>query len=256
MMTTSRCSVVHAKLSLLLVLGACAHPPQQAPIGSKLLSHPTPAVTLDGKMIPVNWDDGDTFSTPDRSLRARLVGYNTLESYGPVHRWGEWSPVELFALAEDAGVRARSQVWSCTKQAGGGGYGRASVDCPGLRTALLQEGLAHTFGVEGTASPADTATQAKAMAAKAGMWAKGIPEGIVTSAHSIDERAEASSTYDRVCSTSTGLAAKIEHTQTHAPCTEVCHQGSCLLYVPYAQRYGENQADCLRVSAAATPAQD
>jgi endonuclease YncB( thermonuclease family) len=203
-------------------------------------------LTLDGKLIPVHWDDGDTFSTPDRSIRARLAGYNTLESYGPVHRWGDWTTRELMGLAKAAGTRAASEAWTCTTLEGGGGYGRISVDCPDLRRALLEEGLAHAFSVDGPAAPADVAAQGKGIAAKAGMWAKGVPEGIVTSVHSLDEKDGATSTYDRVCSTKTGAAPKVEHAKIHAACAEVCHQGSCLVYVPYKQRYGDARAECLR----------
>ena len=59
---------------------------------AKLQVHKT-TVNLDGIEIEVKWDDGDTFHGvhPDgRKIKARLNGYNTLESYGPVHQWGEW----------------------------------------------------------------------------------------------------------------------------------------------------------------------
>jgi hypothetical protein len=105
--------------------------------------------------------------------------------------------------------------------------------------------------VEGAASAGDQALQAQAMKDGVGIWAEGVPEGIVTSLHSLDEREGATQTYDRVCSTSTGTASKTSHGQTYAPCLEVCRSGSCLVYVPYSQRYGENRADCLRPSAAA-----
>ena len=246
-MKTPRSSVQIFSLGLLLFAG-CGPGPAAPPPGSVELApgKSAPAVMLDGRLIPVNWDDGDTFATPDRKLRARLVGYNTLESYGPVHRWGEWTPAELHKIAKDAGLRAASEVWTCTTEEGGGGYGRAAVDCPGLRQALLREGLAHTFAIDGSSDPADQAIQAESIAAGSGMWAKGAPEGLVTSVHSLDERDGASSTYDRVCSTTTGAAPKVIHAKVHPACTEVCHQGSCLLYVPYAQRYGDDRAACLR----------
>ena len=258
-MTTSQCSVQIYRASLFagLILG-CTRPSVGPPPDSVRLpsAGAAPAVFLDGKLIPVNWDDGDTFSTPDRTIRARLAGYNTLESYGPVHRWGDWTAAGLYGLAESAGARARTEIWTCTTQAGGGGYGRQSVDCPDLRRALLMEGLAHTFSVEGEASAADQAIQAQAMARGVGIWAKGVPAGIVTSLHSLDEREGAEQTYDRVCSTETGAASKTSHAESYAACSEVCRSGSCLVYVPYAQRYGENRADCLRSSAAAPAHQE
>jgi len=205
-----------------------------------------PAVVLDGQLISVSWDDGDTFATPDRKIRARLVGYNTLESYGAVHRWGDWSAAELAGIAKQAGVRASSEVWACTTQPGGGGYGRAAVDCPELRKALLREGLAHVFAIDSAPDESDLMLQKAAIEGLVGMWQKGAPSGIVTSIHSLDERPNQQSTYDRVCSTSTGMAPKVSHAETYAACSEVCHQGSCLLYVPYKQRYGDKKADCLR----------
>jgi len=249
MKTSSRFSVPRSEVLWGLgLLVACARAPQSPPPGAIPLGSPEarPALLLDGTLIPVHWDDGDTFATLDRRIRARLVGYNTLESYGPVHRWGEWTPTELMALAKAAGTRAAEEAWTCTTEEGGGGYGRVAVDCPDLRRALLAEGLAHAFAVDGEADQADLVVQAEAIAARVGMWAKGAPEGIVTSAHSLDEREGATLTYDRVCSTQTGAAPKVPHSQVHGPCTEVCHQGSCLLYVPYAQRYGEGRAACLR----------
>lgn len=257
-MTTSLSSVWIYRASLIagLLLG-CSRPGVGPPPDAMRLTSAAmaPAVFLDGKLIPVNWDDGDTFSTPDRAIRARLAGYNTLESYGPVHRWGDWTAAELYLLAKAAGARARTEVWTCTTQAGGGGYGRQSVDCPDLRRALLQEGLAHTFSVEGEASAEDQVVQAQAIANEVGIWAKGVPAGIVTSVHSLDEREGAAQTYDRVCSTATGTASKTSHAQTYAACSEVCRSGSCLVYVPYSLRYGESRADCLRPSAAPSPAE-
>ena len=86
-------------------------------------------VLLDGKETQVNWDDGDTFFAPERGLKARLVGYNTLESYGAVHRFGPGEK-RLFEIAGEATALAKSKAWVCTTRDGEGGYGRKSVDCP------------------------------------------------------------------------------------------------------------------------------
>jgi len=203
-------------------------------------------VLLDGVPRTVLWDDGDTFSTPDRALKARLAGYNTLESYGPIHRWGDWKSSELYEIAKLAGRVAAIDRWKCTTLPGSGGYGRSVVDCPELREVLLSLGLAHSFAVDGDGDPADLEVQATAIAGQQGMWAKGVPEGLVTSLHSLDEREGATETYDRVCSPLTGAAPKVKHSTVHTACTEVCHQGSCLMYVPYRQRYGDAKADCLK----------
>ena len=227
---------------MLLWFLACK-PPQVA--------EPTqPAVVLDGQPIVVEWDDGDTFHSPRADgevLKARLNGYNTLESYGPVHRWGDWTPEELFVLAEESGRRASSQVWECTTLPGGGGYGRELVDCPGLREAMLREGWAHVFAADGTPPEKDLEDQAWAQQQGNGMWSKGVPAGIVTSLHSLDEKKGQTETYNRVADTVTGQAAKRMHSETYRTCQEVCVEdaGSCMIYVPYRERYGEGRAYCL-----------
>lgn len=216
-------------------------------------------VVLDGEKTPARWDDGDTFSVPgqeegDRYVRFRLAGYNTLESYGPIHRWGEWSAEELYAFAGEAGEVAGSKAWACTVSEGGGGYGRKSADCPELRRELLRRGLAHVFVVDGEPDAEDLAVQQKAISGGAGMWAKGAPVSLVTSVHSLDEREDQTETYNRVTSTRTGRAEKQPHSQTWTACQEVCvgdappeGDGSCMVYVPYRQRYGEDKAACLQV---------
>ena len=50
----------------------------------------------------------------------------------------------------------------------------------------------------------------------------------------------------RVVDTRTGRSEKVWHTETHGTCQEVCVGDSCMLYVPYKQRYGDGRADCLR----------
>ena len=164
-------------------------------------------VVLDGTSTHVKWDDGDTFLVPTTGLKARLHGYNTLESYGAVHRFGPGEDA-LFALAEKATALARSKPWVCSIQAGSGGYGRSRVDCPDLRKALLEAGLAHVFVVSGTAPPPDLAAQSVGMEARVGMWSEGVPRGIITSIHSMDEKEGQASTYNRILDPMTGLASK------------------------------------------------
>ena len=75
---------------------------------------------LDGLQVQARWDDGDTFSayTTDgetkKKIKARMNGYNTLESYGPVHSWGTWSTQELYVLAKESGVVAQKGTWKCS----------------------------------------------------------------------------------------------------------------------------------------------
>lgn len=205
-------------------------------------------VLLDGVEVPAAWDDGDTFASPpasgDKPVRARMKGFNTLESYAAVHQWGDWTPSELHALAEASGERARSETWTCSDTGEGGGYGRLLVDCPDLRLALLREGYAHVFSMEAPADPEALAAQQEAIDAKVGIWAKGAPEGLLTSLHSLDEKENQESTYNRVITLSTGVSSTIDHSDTYTACQQVCAMGSCLTYIPYAQRYGEGRTTC------------
>jgi endonuclease YncB( thermonuclease family) len=218
-------------------------PAPEAPTG--------PTILLDGAVVEAWWDDGDTFSiaNPDggKRIRARLDGFNTLESYGPVHRWGDWTALELYGLAKDSGERARSEQWTCMTQEGTGGYGRIRVDCPDLRAALLSEGLAMVFAIDEPPRDEDLVAMKAAVEAKVGMWAQGAPEGLITSLHSLDEKEDQENTYHRILSLETGMADKHVHSDTHTACEEVCLEGSCMTYVPYKQRYGHAVAECIRV---------
>lgn len=203
------------------------------------------AVVLDGAKVAVHWDDGDTFTVVGKGTKARLDGFNTLESYGAVHRFGPGEDA-LYNLAKKAGKVAMESVWNCTTQEGSGGYGRVRVACPELRKTMLQTGLGHVFSVGGPADEAGLADQRVAVEAGLGMWEGGAPTGLVTSVHSLDEKPGQSSTYNRILNLETGEAAKHAHAKVHAACSWVCEQGSCLLYVPYKQRYGDNKAECLK----------
>jgi hypothetical protein len=82
------------------------------------------------------------------------------------------------------------------------------------------------------------------------MWAKGVPERIVTSVHSVSEERDV--VYDRLIATSDGRSFQLAHENTYEVCQEVCHYqedgelDSCLVYVPFEQRYGGARAQCLR----------
>jgi len=202
-------------------------------------------INLDGKTTAVRWDDGDTFKVVETGASARLDGYNTLENYGPIHRFGP-GVTELFQTSERSTAVATSQEWRCSTQPGGGGYGRSRVACPDLASHLVREGLAHVFTVGKNADLELLGLQAQAIKAQLGMWAQGAPNGIVTSVHSVDEKPGQMSTYNRVVSTVSGLSEKRVHSEVIPPCRWVCHDGSCLLYVPYSQRYGDKKAACLQ----------
>jgi endonuclease YncB( thermonuclease family) len=206
-------------------------------------------IELNGTIINVRWGDGDTFSYKNRDGKrksARLAGFNALESYGPVHRWGQWTPQELYRLSKEAGTVAGSRGWVCTRQPGGGGYGRLLVACPDLQKELLERGLAHVFSMKGPADAATLSVQHQAQSEGKGMWAKGVPKGMITSLHSKDERSDRDTAYNRVVNTQTGHAPTVSHREVYQVCQEVCQNGSCMIYVPYRMRYGKKRADCLR----------
>jgi hypothetical protein len=161
-----------------------------------------------------------------------------------VHQWGEWTPEELYALAKEAGEVAKSRGWHCKDAGHSGGYGRIAVNCPELSKRLIHDGLAHVFSLGKPGPTALLTIQVKAQKAGRGMWAKGVPDGLITSLHSLDERRNSSIAYDRVVSSATGEAPTVKHGKTYAPCDKVCHQGSCMIYIPYKQRYGRDRTRC------------
>lgn len=206
-----------------------------------------PTVTLNGGVVPVRWSDGDSFRIQGgeyEGASARLGGYNSLESYGPVHRWGEWTASELAQNARDAKTTAMSGSWTCTTTGERDHYDRVLVTCADLIEAMVSAGHGHLFALDGPADPAHVAAQLAAQEAGAGMWQKGVPEGIVTSLHSAAEGRD--HTYNRVISSADGSSTQVSHEETYAVCQEVCLQGSCLVYVPFANRYGGDRAECLR----------
>ena len=207
-----------------------------------------PAVILDGVSISVVWDDGDTFhgKTADgKKIKARLAGYNTLESYGPVHQWGNWTEQELYAFAKESGVYASKTVWECADTKKGGGYGRVLVDCPGLRRGMLENGYAHPFSIGGPAPEADMKAMRVGIDSKAGIWAKGAPKSLITSLHSQDEKSDKDA-YNRVCSLTTGECSERIHADVYETCQKVCIEDSCMTYVPYKVRYGDDRAQCIQ----------
>jgi micrococcal nuclease len=242
----------------LLVLCALTGCPRSAEIRPEEVRPAAPrnevgsAIVLDGQETAVRWSDGDSFrilSGPRKGVRVRLSGFNTLEDYGPIHRWGTWTPIELYRLAKRAGLVAGERKWTCSSVGEQDSYGRLLVDCPEAARELLREGLAMAFSVDGPSPPDLLQAQQEAQKAGRGMWRGGVPDGIVTSLHSASER----TAYNRVADTRTGHAAKVPHQQRYELCQEVCvgegEAASCMIYVPYEQRYGKGRAACLRLPA-------
>ncbi len=203
---------------------------------------------LDGETVEVSWNDGDTFKVlrgAEKGLRARLVGVNTLETYGPVQFWGAWDRHELLAFARTSHHVSAGRAWACRTGGRRDQYGRALVRCPDLERELVRRGHAMVFAVDAPAEPALLAAQREAQAARVGMWAKGVPPRIVTSAHSAAEEGRG---YDRVVDTRTGAAEIVRHERSYEVCEEVCagrgDDRACFVYVPNERRF-RNRPPCL-----------
>ncbi len=207
------------------------------------------AVMLDGEKVRVFWSDGDSFkvrSGRHKNAKTRLMGYNTLEGFGPVHQWGGWSAFQLYYLQKRGTYFARSRVWNCKSSGKNDHYGRLLIRCDDLVQAMVREGHGHVFAMPGDPVNAeDMKAQREAIAALRGMWLKGVPKGIITSLHSSDEGRSGKQAYNRVADPLTGMTRKVEHDKKYALCENVCIDGSCMVYAPFNQRYGKNQAECL-----------
>jgi endonuclease YncB( thermonuclease family) len=208
-------------------------------------------VVLDGVVTRVHWSDGDTFRATEGAHQAttfRLEGYNTLESFGPVHRWGSWSGRELLAVARRATGLARSRTWNCRTLEGEGGYGRGLATCPDAALAQVSAGLAMVFAVSAPPDPALVEAQHRAQARGAGMWARGVPPLLPSSLHSSGEPGLPGEPYDRLVDTRTGHTEVRRHRRGYEVCEEVCYgegrEAACMTYVPFERRYRDRPA-CL-----------
>ena len=212
------------------------------------------SIVLNGERTKVHWSDGDSFRISEGKYEGkgtRLIGYNALEAYGPVHAWGGWTGAELFELAEQSAGVAAAQAWACTTDGKEEGYHRLLISCPELAVEMARTGYGMAYAVEGdTVAPAVLAAQADAQKNKRGMWKKGTAKGIVTSVHSVGEDGDeaAVKAYNRVVDTRTGKALRRPHGHTYKTCEQVCEETdgerSCMLYVPFAMRY-RHRPGCL-----------
>ena len=217
---------------------------------SACIAEPLSRVFLNGRPSPVYFNDGDSFTVkggPLNGTKARLSGFNTLESFGAAHRWGTWQPSELYIVAKMGALNARQGEWHCDSDMKRDGYGRILWHCPDLIEDDIRKGLAHAMSITAEPAPAkQLELQKLAQAEKRGMWAKGIPKFILTSLHSADEGAGAD-TYNRLISTEDGHTEKWMHQDNYKECAEICHPtGACMLYVAFNRRYGPNRAECLK----------
>ena len=180
--------------------------------------------TLNGDLTPVYFNDGDSFKVIGGvGTRARLQGFNTLESYGPVHQWGGWTYRELLVIAKLGTKNGQKGTWSCTSDMATDTYGRALFECPELRLSQLRKGLAHAMTV--TAEPAAQElldAQDEAKREGRGMWAHGDPEWILTSLHSHAEKPHKPYAYNRVVSSVDGHSELWRHRDNYAECEEGC----------------------------------
>ncbi len=210
---------IFSTLPILLGLTMIAQTSEAADVASK--------VFINGRPSPVFFNDGDSFRVlagPLLGLKARLSGFNTLESYGAVHSWGDWHPKEMFVIAKMATLNARRGIWHCTTDMKRDTYGRALMWCPDLATDQVRRGLAHAMTV--TEKPAHAqllAAQDRAIRERRGMWAHGVPEYVLTSLHSVAEGGgRDGKTYNRLVSSKDGHSAKWLHTTDYNECDTAC----------------------------------
>lgn len=195
---------------------------------STAAAEPETLVILNKKATPVYFNDGDTFRAlagPFAGPSNRLAGFNTLESYGTVHRWKGWTYKELYANAKMATLNARRGVWHCeADMSRRDGYGRLLTFCPDLQMNQIRNGFAHALSVDGPAEPRLIAAQRDAIIHRRGMWAKGAPAAILTSVHSVEERPDNENNYNRLVSVVDGASIEWKHQERYAECQSVCHE--------------------------------
>ncbi len=189
-------------------------------------AEPASKVNVNGKLVGVFFNDGDSFRIiRGSSGKARLAGFNTLESHGAVHQWGTWTAKELYVIAKMATLHARRGSWSCESDGSTDTYGRMLAYCKDLATDQVLHGYAHAMTItDDPAKPELLAAQAKAIANKAGIWAHGVPEFIVTSLHSVEEDVNGNGTYNRLISSKDGHTLTWKHNNKYTECQNVCLQ--------------------------------
>ncbi len=212
-------------------------------------------IHLNGVPTIVRWSDGDSFRFKSGEFDdngVRLTRFNTLESYGPVHRWGDWTPLELFQIAKRSRYVASEKEWVCTTDGSRDGYNRVLVDCPDAAEHMVREGHAHAFTMDTAADPKLLKIQREAQKKGVGIWEKGVPGRIITSLHSYAEEyaKERGIAYNRSIEMKSGASVLLEHNEVYDTCQEVCvgpkDDPVCMIYVPFEIRY-RGKPDCLRV---------
>ncbi|WP_428266395.1 thermonuclease family protein [Haliangium sp.] len=209
---------------LLALVASVALAAAATPAGA---DEPLTRVVLNGTPVAVFFNDGDTFrikSGPMKGTSARLAGFNTLESYGPVHVWGDWTVKEMYFLAKIATLNARRGSWTCESDGARDTYGRLLAWCPDLAEDQIRKGLAHAMTI--TDDPADPrllAAQHEAIEARRGMWSHGVPAFVLTSLHSVEEDTSGRGTYNRLVSSEDGHSVPWRHEDHYDECAKICH---------------------------------
>lgn len=191
---------------------------------------PTTTVYLNGTPTPVYFNDGDSFRIMGGKMAksgTRLNGFNTLESFGPVHAWGDWTEKELKVIGKQATLNARRGTWRCFSDMDKDTYGRTLWWCPGLAEDQIRKGLAHVMTI--TRWPGDSRlikAQREAVENKRGMWAHGVPEFVLTSTHSKSEDPSRDMHYNRLVSVVDGHSHPWPHLDDYKECEKVCWESS------------------------------
>jgi endonuclease YncB( thermonuclease family) len=208
-------------LALCIAISASLWATSSAPAGE-----PAAKVFINGAPSAVFFNDGDSFRVLKgryKGSKARLAGFNTLESHGPVHQWGTWTAKELYYIAKMATLHARNGVWNCETDGKTDTYGRMLLWCPDLAESQVRHGFAHAMTV--TDEPAKEKlleAQKEAIAARRGIWAHGVPEVVLTSLHSVEEDTTGRGTYNRLVSSADGHSIKWRHENKYSECSRIC----------------------------------
>ena len=185
-------------------------------------------VFINGQMTPVSFNDGDSFRVQAGEFsgaQCRLGGYNTLESFGPGHQWGDWHPYELYVTAKQATYNGRRGTWHCFTDGRRDGYGRLLMDCPDLAYSQIVQGFAHAYQIDDTPTrPEYLRAMHEAIEARRGIWAHGVPDYVMTSVHSASEDPQREWHYNRLVSTHDGHSESYRHHENYDECEWVCNE--------------------------------
>ncbi|HEY1100657.1 MAG TPA: thermonuclease family protein [Myxococcota bacterium] len=199
------------------------------------VAHAEPAtkVYINGRATPVYFNDGDSFKPlagPFKGSQSRLAGFNTLESFGPVHAWGTWTEKEMWVIAKLATKHAQHGVWHCETDAKRDTYGRLLMHCKDLAKSHIENGFAQVMTIdEKPGDPELIEAQQRAIAGRRGMWAHGVPSYILSSLHSTSEGGDKNGkTSNRLVSTTDGHSEKWAHETDYPECEKVCRKSKVL----------------------------